>query len=240
MNNYLKQYIRDNIQLADSYEYELLYVNLKSEHLRGELTEFLLECDVKPDDYMRMLPSYYLYRSNVKTYSISSSVTHIDRYAFANCSFLTNVDIPSSVVNIDERAFILCEKLTSITIPDQVIKIGVESFNCCTSLENIKLGIGVREIGESAFLACSSITSLIIPDHVTTIGSRAFAGCSALKSVVIPNSIVSLGEEVFGGCFNLEVEFRGTKDQWKDLTSESMKYCTYTCSCTDGVVKKSR
>lgn len=80
MNNYLKQYIRDNIQLADSYEYELLYVNLKSKHLRGELlTEFLLE-----------------------------------------------------------------------------------------------------------------------------------------------------------------VEFRGTKDQWKDLTSESMKYCTYTCSCTDGVVKKSR
>ena len=61
MNSELKQYIKDNIQLVDSYEYERLYVNLKTENLRSELTEFLLECDVKPDDYMKMLPSYYLY-----------------------------------------------------------------------------------------------------------------------------------------------------------------------------------
>lgn len=55
---------------------------------------------------------------------VPDSVTYISRFAFADCSTVTEITIPDSVTYIGEAAFYGCRALTSVTIPDSVKYIG--------------------------------------------------------------------------------------------------------------------
>lgn len=48
---------------------------------------------------------YYYIPSSLKTVVLSSNVTSVGKYAFYNCSRLTNITIPNSVTSIDDSAF---------------------------------------------------------------------------------------------------------------------------------------
>lgn len=61
------------------------------------------------------------YLGDSNTVNIPDGVTSIGKYAFANCTSLTNIIIPNSVTSVGESAFRNCTNLTSITIPNSVI-----------------------------------------------------------------------------------------------------------------------
>ena len=63
---------------------------------------------------------------------IPSSVSSIGKYAFSDCSSLTNVEIPSSVKSIGKGAFMDCSSLMRIEIPSSVSNIGEYAFSGCT------------------------------------------------------------------------------------------------------------
>ena len=94
---------------------------------------------------------------------------------------ITTVMIPDGVTHIDEYAFAECTTLTSVVIPSSVTSIGQSAFLGCTSLESIELPINLTSIGSYAFKGCYNLSSINIPSKVTSIGNDAFTGCSFLE-----------------------------------------------------------
>ena len=70
-------------------------------------------------------------------YTIPSSVTNIEAYAFEYCTGLTSITIPSSVTNIGAWAFDTCTGLMSVTIPSSVAYIKNGAFSGCYGLTSI-------------------------------------------------------------------------------------------------------
>ena len=159
MTDYLKQYIKEHLDLVDEEMYDELYNNC-DKYDRADLTEFLLSCGIKPDEYMTRLPDYYLAGSDIHSYHISPTINVIESCAFGSCIELEIIYIPNSVTSIGDYAFNDCESLTSITIPDSV-----------TSIDS------------SAFSYCSSLTSITIPNSVTNIERAAFSNCERLNTI---------------------------------------------------------
>jgi len=95
----------------------------------------------------------------------------------------TKYTIPSSVTSIDRWAFYNCDSLTKITIPSSVTNIGYSAFCGCDSLVSITIAEGVSSIGDSAFCNCDSLVSITIPYSVTSIDVDAFNACDSFTTV---------------------------------------------------------
>ena len=87
-----------------------------------------------------------------KTYAVTS----IGKYAFANCTSLSSINLPSSLVTIEDYAFDKCSSLVMMWIPE-----------------------GVKEVG-AAFRDCK-LLGLVIPSTVTTINSQFITNCQGLN-----------------------------------------------------------
>ena len=73
------------------------------------------------------------------TYTIPTSVTTIDKYAFYSCSSLTEITLPDALTTIDKYAFYYCSKLEAITIPASVTSIEYFAFADCSNLATVTL-----------------------------------------------------------------------------------------------------
>lgn len=172
------------------------------------------------DDGITSIGDLAFFHSNLSSIKIAHSVTHIGKYSFANCKYLTSVEIPPSVASIDNAAFINCEMISSIVLPNSVVSIGEWLFAHCEKLQSVTLSqsissinnnmfrgcqclkevimpSNIKTIGDNSFLACRNLDQLEIPSSVTTIGEAAFFNCSNLKSILIPNSVISIGKDAF-------------------------------------------
>lgn len=117
------------------------------------------------------------------SFVIPSSVTHIGRNAFYDCTGLTNVTIPNSVTSFGVSVFYGCSGLTSITIPSSITSIEMWTFQKCNGLTSVILPNSVTSIGVSAYQSCTSLTSVTIPNSVISIGHWAFQDCTALSAI---------------------------------------------------------
>ena len=156
---------------------------------------------------------------------IINSGTNIGRFAFYDCTNLTNILIPNSVTTIEAAAFEKCSLLESIVIPNSVNSIVASAFGHCstlssvvfeensqlisldyavfahdTSLTSIEIPEGVTSIGESAFHNCKSLAEVNIPETVNSIGPYAFFCCRNLSMISLPNGITTIGENAFYQC----------------------------------------
>ena len=169
-------------------------------------------------------------------------VTSIYDFAFANCSYLTNVVIPESVTNIGESVFYACESLTNIQVvpnnnyyssQDGVLfnkdKTILISFPGGKSGEYLVPNT-VTTIGQSAFYSCNSLTGVTIGDSVTAIGDFAFYFCSSIESVIIGNSVTTLGFAAFSGCSSLTELTIG--ENITIINDEAFSYCSSLSSVT--------
>ena len=148
-------------------------------------------------------------------YTIPSSVTKIEEYAFEGCVHLASVSIPENVTNIGDEAFYRCTNLSSIKVSSSNSK--YESINDVLFNRNthmlIKYPAGktgeytippsAKSIDIYAFFECTGLTSITIPSSITSIGKFAFRGCTKLTSVNLSANITSIQSFTFGGCSSL-------------------------------------
>ena len=169
---------------------------------------------------VQKIPAYLFYVEdssycpNIKSVTISDSVTSIGGYAFYDCTGLTEINWNaifvgdfSSGSNVFYNAGTAGSGIT-VTFGDSVKTIPARLFDVSSSyyrpnIKSVTIGNGVTSIGSSAFSGCSRLTSITIPDGVTSIGNYAFSGCSRLTSVTIGDSVTSIGRSAFDGCSGL-------------------------------------
>lgn len=71
------------------------------------------------------------------SFVIPNTVTRLGEYAFAYCSFLSDIIISSNVTNIEKATFAFCESLVSVTFPSSVTSIGESAFAACDNLTDV-------------------------------------------------------------------------------------------------------
>lgn len=192
MDEQIKKFIEENIELIEQKQWEQIY----KKGFPNDFTETLLECGVNPlEQGLSYIPNNFLYESNIKEFTIPDTVTSIGGAAFYYCTSLTSITIGDSVTSIDDFAFAHCH-----------------------SLEKIEIPANATGIGEWAFYDCKSLRRVEIPNSVEWISSSAFSGCNNLISVVIGNGIRSVNYAAFKECNNLtSIEYTGTIDQWAQI-----------------------
>lgn len=171
------------------------------------------------------------------SYTIPSSVTSLDYYAFFTCNDLTSITVPSSLSALGYYGFSHCEGLTSINVdtnnPYYSSIDGVFFDKRRTILKqfpaqksgNYVIPNSVTSIQTSAFASCVKLTSITIPNSVTSIGEWAFAHCSQLTSMTIPASVTSLDSYAFWRCNSLtSLTFKGTNNPGASST-DVFSYC---------------
>jgi hypothetical protein len=145
----------------------------------------------------------------------------------------------------DEISHRACGDFTSCLLdadihPEYYLTKLPEYFLYYTTCREFTIPDNITLIGEGAFAYCKSLTSITISDSVVRIGNYAFYYCTSLTSVTIPESVTDIGRDAFHGCKNLNITYTGTKDQWNNITKDRFYDVTYTCTCADGVVQKTR
>ena len=171
---------------------------------------------------------YYYIPSSLKSVSINGG--DICKYAFMNCTSITNVAIVNGVTSIGHSAFSGCTSLASVTIGNSVTSIGEGAFLDCESLSNVTIGNGVTSIGASSFANCKSLTSVTIGDSVTSIGDRAFYLCK-FEEIIIPNSVTSIGAYAFS---NSKLTSVIIPDSVTDIGDYAFFACSRLISATIG------
>ena len=86
---------------------------------------------------------------------ISDNVTHIGKYALANCPNLASLTLPAHITEIDTSTIVACPKLTQLIIPE-----GVTTIKFC----------GIKQL--------DMLDSLVIPSSVTKCEKFVFGQCN--------------------------------------------------------------
>ena len=158
---------------------------------------------------------WYEYREQIKYISLSSRMTSITNYAFADCSALTSAEVPSSVTSIGSAIFRGCTSLKSITIPF------IGSSSIAPSASNqYPLGYffgGVQYdgctatkqsyYGSSASLSFVKYGTYYIPDSLTSVTVTrgnilygAFSNCWNLSEIRLGADVLSVQPGAFRLC----------------------------------------
>lgn len=137
MNKYIINYIRENLDLIKSYNFQELYIKCDFD-LRPHLTEFFHNAKIDILLYLSSIPAKFAKDLDIFTFiNIPYNIKSIGIQAFGNCFFLKSVNIDNGVNLIDMYAFINCLKLNTIKLPKTLKEIKHNIFENCINLKDI-------------------------------------------------------------------------------------------------------
>ena len=177
--------------------------------------------------------STYYFPSTLRSVEIRGG--NVNSYAFANCSFLTQVVLGSNVKSIGESVFAGCNKLDSLTLP---------YLGSVNSGSNVNESVLLGSLFSKTFSAgCKAVTQVYtdsiqltayIPStlhHLTILRGKiyrgALANCSMLQSVTLGEEVTAIGEAALTGCSalqNLTVPFIGSAPTPSSYTDRLFGY----------------
>ncbi len=157
----------------------------------------------------------------------------IDKYAFANNTSITSVNIHDFVETIGEGAFSGCTNLSEVRMSSNVEYLGKDAFfntaiynsesawtDNVLYLDSVlvkalpsvsgkyEIEFGTMTVGCEAFRDCGQLTEVVLPDTLKYISSDAFLNCKGLKDVTVPNSVTEIDSHAFGYFFEDDAYIR--------------------------------
>ncbi|MBR2444564.1 MAG: leucine-rich repeat protein [Clostridia bacterium] len=179
------------------------------------------------DDGIGAIEKYAFYNCTaLSEIDFGVGVDYIGASAFENCQSLKSVELNASKIwSIGNYAFKGCKSLTRVSIVGDISgEVGYEVLADCTSLESFSVNGGCKALGTSTFKNCTSLTSVVFPSGIEEIGSELFYGCTALKQITIPQTAVKIMPNAFLFCNSLsQVDFESDNNWYagqRNLTSE--------------------
>ena len=156
------------------------------------------------------------YSSSIQDVYLSSNITHIGSYAFADCGALREINLPNQLTSIGAGAF-KNSGLFEISLSYKITAIEKGTFSQCDALEKVQFQCissgmdgemnyyGLKTIGDEAFDFCCALTEITFPITLQSIGSGAFENCSLLEKVKFnEENLSSIGQSAFSYCTSLE------------------------------------
>lgn len=159
--------------------------------------------------------------SSLEILYVPSSVTTIEKGAFAGCYSLKKITLPfvgesktsdfcnfahvfgagESIVqypNDTETGYWLPSGLIDVTITGGTLKKGC--FQNCSRLKRIEYKGSDEYVHDYAFSGCVSLTSLTLPKSIENLGDYAFQYCQVLDIFPLYEGINYVGKYCFAGC----------------------------------------
>ncbi len=174
--------------------------------------------------------------SDIKDFTIPSSVTDIKIDAFNNCK-LTKITINENLSSLKYSGLFGCAYLTDFVVSDKNTVFssadGILYNKDKTELifypypktdSSFIVPDSVTTIGSGAFSGNISLTSIIIGDNVEKIGSGAFSGCKNISSITFSDKVTSISSGAFSGCKALKLV--NLPENVKTISSEMFSGCS--------------
>lgn len=136
--------------------------------------------------------------------AVPEGVTAIGSSVFQDNQTITGVFLPEGVTTIGQSAFSNCDGLTSVILPEGVTKVDAIAFYSCDRLERVTLPGTLKEIGSAAFKGCVSLARLTLPEGLTKVGVSAFADCTGITGISFPSTLREIGNSAFLRCTALQ------------------------------------
>jgi len=157
------------------------------------------------------LDSYAFMATKLDHVVMTDYLTRLGDGVFANCPYITTVNIPQNIKSFGGQVFSACKNLVSATFNSKIGSIGNATFRECSKLTNVILPNGIKRIGDECFRACTSLIAISLPDTLETIGASCFEN-SGITSIIIPSTVTLIGTtftgyiqgRAFANCYNLE------------------------------------
>ena len=137
---------------------------------------------------------------NLKTVSLSSTVTSIGEGAFQKDSSLKEINL-NQVESVGSQAFTESGLNQAIFEKEQV-QIGENAFNNCTALNKVEIK-GIAGWDSASFANCSSLESFQCEKSIEEIPMQTFMNCSALSTCSIIG-VKDFGISAFRNCASLQ------------------------------------
>ena len=154
-------------------------------------------------DTLRISAGVCSYHSNLSTVTFNDGLQVIDSDAFRDCGNAKFINaFPSSLINIGDYAFANCVYLTSIELGSKFESLGIGTFNN-SGLSYVNLGSNITAIPNYCFSNCNNLQNIEIPSSVKTLGNECFQYCNNLISAKISNSIINIPDNCFYCCYSL-------------------------------------
>lgn len=133
------------------------------------------------------------------SYSIADAAVDIGKFAFYNCSNLTDVTLSASTTNIGLEAFDGCNSLRGFWVHEDNPEYSSDEFGVLMNKDKTEL-----------ILAPVKLSGIYTPPDTTTkISNGAFAYNTALKGITIPASVVTIEGGAFSSSRLNWVVFKG-------------------------------
>ena len=154
---------------------------------------------IVPDTVTRLYQYIFWSNQNVWSVALPNSIISIDIRGFAECTYLTSINIPDRLEKIPDYCFINCSELRTVEInaESECTSIGEQAFYGCRELKKFIFPYGLRWIGASAFYDCQNITEIHLPTTIDYINKQSFYNCQAVRDIILSPNIVSIADGAF-------------------------------------------
>ena len=159
-----------------------------------------------------IIPASAFAGSKIEKVVIPSSVTTIEREAFADCTSLASVVFEnlgaSGTLAIGDRAFLNCEQLEAITLPARLTEISLQKYDELRA-DNFESLDDLTEQAADAFLGCDNLASVNIAKSSTSVFKSEdgvlikdntivyFPAGKSVENYTFPATVTAIGEGAF-------------------------------------------